>query len=83
MIGHSYCLNFDKLAKNRSMKIPGKFMDAQRTFFCSELVAKCFKILGIIVNDDIPCSKYFPHHFTALGDDALNLTPETCLGSEI
>lgn len=58
-------------------------MDAERTFFCSELVAKCFKILGIMVDDDTPCSKFYPHHFTALGDDALNLTPGSSLGSEI
>jgi hypothetical protein len=59
------------------MKIDGKFMDESRSFFCSELVAKSFKILGIMVDDEISCSKFYPHHFTALGDDALNLTPGT------
>jgi hypothetical protein len=41
-----------------------KLIDENRTFFCSELVAKAYKILEVIENDEIPCSKYFPYHFS-------------------
>lgn len=38
------------------------FMD-NRTFFCSELVAKCYKVMGIIDMDEIT-SKFLPKHFS-------------------
>lgn len=43
------------MAKNKTDKPPtdgkNKYMRADRTFFCSELVAKAFKVLGVIKND--------------------------------
>jgi hypothetical protein len=33
-----------------------KFIEEDRTFFCSELIAKAYKILGIVENDDRSCS---------------------------
>ena len=53
-----------------------------RTFFCSELVAKAFKVLGVIENDEISCSKFFPSHFSSKGEDFLNLTNNTTIESE-
>ena len=50
--GHIYCLNFDKLSKNKSLKIKDKFMDVYSSA-SSELDEKCFEILGIILNDGI------------------------------
>jgi len=32
------------------------FLEKDRTFFCSELLAKTFKILGIIEDDGKSCS---------------------------
>ena len=55
-------------------KDTGKFIEEDRTFFCSELVAKSFKILGIMADDDVASSMFYPHHFSALGDSGLNLT---------
>jgi len=33
-----------------------ELIDEDRTFFCSELVAKAFKVLGIIEDDDTASS---------------------------
>jgi len=45
----------------------GQFIDEDRTFFCSELVAKAYKILGISV-DDRASNAFFPSHFSSKGD---------------
>ena len=34
----------------------GRLVEDDRTFFCSELVAKAFKILGVIENDTTSCT---------------------------
>ena len=60
-----------------------KLIEDDRTFFCSELAAKSFKILGIMVDDDISCTQFYPHHFTALGDSVLNLAEGVWLEDEI
>ena len=31
-------------------------VDESRTFFCSELVAKAFKVAGVLEDDDTACS---------------------------
>ena len=49
----------------------GKFICADRTFFCSELAAKLCKITGIFVNDERPSSSFFPKHFSSKYDDYL------------
>ena len=36
-----------------------------------------------MVDDDISCSQFYPHHFTALGDQGLNLTDGTWLEDEM
>tara|TARA_B110000285_G_C15031573_1_gene567059 strand:+ start:1047 stop:1241 length:195 start_codon:yes stop_codon:yes gene_type:complete len=60
-----------------------KLIEDDRTFFCSELVAKSFKFLGIMEDDDVSCAQFYPHHFSALGEDALNLTPDTHIEEEM
>lgn len=47
------------------------------------MCAKAFKVLGIMENDDVSCSLFYPHHFTALGDDGLNLTKGTLIEPEM
>ncbi len=47
-----------------------------RTFFCSELVAKALKCMGIIVNETKSCTQFFPKHFSSKhcdGDKCLDL----------
>lgn len=67
----------------RMDKASEKLIEDDRTFFCSELVAKSFKILGILVDDDISCTQFYPHHFTALGDSVLNLDDGVWLEDEV
>ena len=53
-----------------------------RTFFCSELVAKAFKSMQIIENDNMSCSMYFPSHFTSSGDHFLKLKADVTIDKE-
>ena len=56
-IGHKYSISYSSLMKQKTQKMAfNKFIEDDRTFFCSELVAKSFKILGVLVDDDISCS---------------------------
>ena len=41
------------------------FVEEGRTFFCSELIAKAYKVLGIIEDDEKACCNYFPSSFSA------------------
>ena len=62
MIRAKYSISTDKLLKKQTIrsKVQGtnsdKLVDEHRTFFCSELVAKAFKVLGIIEDDDTSCT---------------------------
>jgi hypothetical protein len=46
------------------------FVEKDRTFFCSELVVKCWKILGIITNEEA-CANFLPGALET--DDVLKL----------
>ena len=82
-LGKKYGLDRKKLMrrttipKKEDLQNQNQMIDDQRTFFCSELVAKAFKILGIIENDEVSCGQFFPHHFSARGSSILHLTPGT------
>jgi len=58
-------------------------IDEQRTFFCSELVAKAFKELGILIKDNTSCAKFWPHDFGAKGDSFLKFTEGTVIEEEL
>jgi hypothetical protein len=57
-VGNRYGMSTSKLLFHRHSLKPkkGTFIDEDRTFFCSELVAKAYKVLGVMVDDDRPCS---------------------------
>jgi len=57
-------------------------INKNRAFFCSELVAKAFKILGIIENDNTPCNRFFPHHFSTGYDKSIKFTKGTTIENE-
>lgn len=77
-IGQKYELTPNKLLRNQTVgKVDRKMIDTNRTFFCSELVAKAYKVLGIIQDDETACSQFYPHHFSAQGDAFLRFTPGT------
>ena len=42
-----------------------RLIAADRTFFCSELVAKAFKILGVLEDDDKSSARFFPSNFSS------------------
>jgi len=48
-------------------------VDEARTFFCSELVAKAFKIAGVLEDDETACSRFMPASFSAKGQNFLKL----------
>ena len=92
VVGNKYELSTNKLKRTQSLDSMDlgvdqngeqRIIEADRTFFCSELVAKAYKILGIIEDDNRSCSKYFPSHFTTKNQDMLHFTQGTTMDSEL
>jgi len=85
-VGLKYGLGGNKLLRSKTIvknvNDENELIESDRTFFCSELVAKAFKILGIIEDDDISCTRFYPHNFSSKGDSMLKLTKGTTIGSE-
>lgn len=46
-------------------------IDPNRTFFCSELIAKAYKCLGFIKNDGKSSATFYPKHFSEKGENEL------------
>lgn len=40
-----------------------QLVDKDRTFFCSELVAKCYKVCGIMQPTELSSTNFFPSDF--------------------
>ena len=79
-VGKKYEVNLTKFMKNKST-FNGIADD--RTFFCSELVAKAFKLLGIIEDDGTSCAQFYPGHFASAGDKFLKLNPGVIIENEM
>lgn len=60
----------------------GNYIDDDRTFFCSELVAKAYKVLGIMHDDGRASSSFYPSAFSVKGN-MLKMMPGCELGSEL
>jgi hypothetical protein len=60
VVGLKYSVAGSKLLRSKtlikSVNDTNELIDADRTFFCSELVAKAFKLLGVIEEDDTSCT---------------------------
>lgn len=91
-VGKKYGISSNKLTRAKTRKIVDDVDGAEeqknliaddRTFFCSELVAKAFKLLYIIEDDERSCASFYPSHFSAKKDDYLKLTPGTSIDSEM
>lgn len=84
-VGNRYGMSTGKLLFHRPSIKPkrGAFIDEDRTFFCSELVAKAYKILGVMVDDDRPCAQFYPSHFSSKNSSILHLTHNASLGREL
>ena len=61
--GKAYSLGFNKGKKKVK---PG----AEETFFCSELIASAYKVLGVL-EEDLPSFRFYPSHF--VGDEKLQM----------
>ena len=59
-------------------KASSQFFNDGRTFFCSELVAKSFKILKIIQDRGESSALYLPKHFSSKSKKLI-LTPGTTI----
>ena len=83
-VGNKYGISTSKLLFQRNTVKPkkGSYIDEDRTFFCSELVAKGYKVLGIMEDDGKPCNYYYPSSFSSKGQ-TLKLTPGITLGPEL
>lgn len=61
MIGKKFSVNIKKLLKKKSENLDidsGKCFE-NKTFFCSELVAAAYKVLGILPKE-VAASQYYP-----------------------
>lgn len=84
-VGCSYGLSAAKLTRSETIKKKKDGLveiDEERTFFCSELVAKAYKILGIIEDDNVSCTQYMPGSFSQKGDKVLKLCPDVSIEHE-
>jgi len=39
-------------------------IDDDRTFFCSELIAKCYKVCGIMKESSVSTTQFMPNDFS-------------------
>jgi len=54
------------VSKKRDSTITDKdVIDEDRTFFCSELVAKAYKVCGIMLHTEEASANYLPVDFTS------------------
>ena len=83
VIGNKYSITPQILTQRETLGISDEdeniLVSSERTFFCSELVAKAFKVLGVTQNDKKSCGKYYPGHFSIKNDSVLKLN----FGTEI
>ena len=85
-VGLKYGIGGNKLLKKKTEKVENtenELINEDRTFFCSELVAKAFKLLGVMENDETSCAQFYPHHFSSRGDSFLKLCPGTKIEAEM
>ncbi|CAI2369331.1 unnamed protein product [Moneuplotes crassus] len=81
-----YDISIGRLLRRRSrMPTPSEILDEERivdksrNFFCSELVAKAYKTLGLLISSK-SCTKIYPKHFSS--KKSLKLT-KSALGEEL
>lgn len=72
--GNSYQLKLSKVLFNKNKGSMAVDLE-QRTFFCSELIVKCYKELGLIAGDKTRASyKYTPQDLSCVSKEPLELT---------
>ena len=68
-------------ADPNSNEAKAKLVEEGRAFFCSELVAKCYKVCGIMQQTNEACSNFLPGDMTST-KDKLNLVNGATLSQE-
>jgi hypothetical protein len=65
-VGNKYGISTSKLFFQRQTVKTKKaqYIDEDRTFFCSELVAKAYKVLGIVEDCTKSCALFYPSSFS-------------------
>ena len=63
-------------------KIPNQFVRNDRSFFCSELVAKALTLHGMIEDDDRSCALFYPQHFSSSNNEFFKIMPEVSIEAE-
>lgn len=82
VVGNKYGISTSKIMQRKTVKArKGVYIDDDRTFFCSELVAKGYKVLGVMEDDDRACSSYYPSSFSTEKND-LKLLNDGHLGPQ-
>ena len=83
-VGNRYGISTSKLLFQRNTIKPkkGNYIDDDRTFFCSELVAKAYKVLGIMEDDGKASSSFYPSSFSSK-NNSLKFVSGCDLGSEL
>jgi hypothetical protein len=83
-VGQNYGLNgVLRMKTQRIAEDDDRLIHEDRSFFCSELVAKAFKLLGIIEDNETSCTQFWPLHFSSKGEQFLKMTPGSWIDSEM
>ena len=83
--GHEYSV-MSKLSRKTSVvktSSTQSTIDEDRTFFCSELIAKCFKECNISPQTTTHCSTVNPGHFSSQESNPFPLVENAKLGPEM
>ena len=81
-LGKKYGIGSKLLRKETVSKDKMQPISDERTFFCSELVVKAWKELGVLENDSISSSRYMPCPPRRRHNSCLKLTPGTSIAAE-
>lgn len=57
--------------KKTNRALANNEIEEGRTFFCSELIAKGFKLAGVLKNNEISSAQFYPSSFGEDGQDFL------------
>jgi hypothetical protein len=79
VIGRKFKINAAKLLRRHSTTDSGENIEDNKSFFCSELVASVYKLMGVL-SDTVSASQYWPVSFSA--DKNINLLQNASLGEE-
>lgn len=64
-LGRTISINHTNIDKEKDGGYDDKLVKDDRTFFCSELVGKALKLMGIIKNNKESCCQFLPKHFSS------------------